>query len=301
LRLYSIHPAEQDGVEVEAGPMVELLRNHKLATVIGSLGVAGIGVLWYVPPIYGVQFIQELEGLPAKAVTFSEMLAYFLPTVLAMFVGMLVDRIGAGRMHMITLVLGCLVAPGPLFYWWTHVARAQAVSAVFVGIRIDPAIADNAMAQTKRMEGGASTTGKNSGRAKNITRGVDLSGADYSGKKMIGVAFQQSIVRNVNFKNADVSNAGFFDADLFGTDFTGATMNQANLELARLTEAVLDNAIATEMYVSGTTKMNVKSINGTDFTGTFLRPDQKTYLCSIAKGKNPVTEVETRDSLGCDA
>lgn len=33
------------------------------------------------------------------------------------------------------------------------------------------------------MAGGASTTGKNSGSNKNITRGVDLSRADYSGKQ----------------------------------------------------------------------------------------------------------------------
>lgn len=115
------------------GPLRELFKHHKLPTIIGSLGTAGIGALWYVPPVYGVQFIQQYNGLPANAVTFSEMLSYFIPTVLALFVGMLVDTVGARKVHTLALVAGCIVAPVPLFYWWTHVPQALAISAVFAG------------------------------------------------------------------------------------------------------------------------------------------------------------------------
>ncbi|CAK9018633.1 unnamed protein product [Durusdinium trenchii] len=162
-----------------------------------------------------------------------------------------------------------------------------------------PASAYNAMADSKVMAGGASTTGKNSGSNKNITRGVDLTRADYSGKKVVGVSFQQSIVREGKFVNADVQSSSFFDADLANADFTGANLNQVNFELARLSGAILDNAVATEMYVNGTTKMDVKSIDGADFTDTIFRQDQVNYLCEIAKGTNPTTKVSTRDSLGC--
>merc|ERR1712007_261730 len=107
---------------------------------------------------------------------------------------------------------------------------------------------------------------------------------------LTGVAFQQSILRHCKFVNAKVENAGFFDADLEEADFTGASMNQANFELARLTNANFTNAIATELFVTGSTtfKGDKTIIDGADFTETTFRVDQRRFLCSIAKGTNPV-------------
>merc|ERR1712072_252815 len=62
-----------------------------------------------------------------------EMIAFLIPTLLAPPVGMLIDTYGAFKMHMLALVLGCLVAPVPLFYWWTHVEQSQAIVAVWMG------------------------------------------------------------------------------------------------------------------------------------------------------------------------
>ena len=147
---------------------------------------------------------------------------------------------------------------------------------------VQPVSADkSATVSSKIMAGGASTTGKNSGSAKNITRGVNLNGADYSGQSIVGVSFQQSSVRDSKFVNTDCQSASFFDADMTNADFTGANLNQAasrcfqchsclkmqqiacckaNFELSKLRNAIFDNAVATEMYMNSTTGVEAISM-----------------------------------------
>merc|ERR1712176_1120077 len=106
---------------------------HKLALLVGSLGTAIFGALSFVPPLYGAQFVKKNEGLPANVVTFSELMNYAIPALLAPAIGMLVDAWGAGRVYTLGVFLGGVVVPAPVLYWCAHVPEGQGIASMFVG------------------------------------------------------------------------------------------------------------------------------------------------------------------------
>eukprot|EP00475_Leptophrys_vorax_P029555 TRINITY_DN4351_c0_g1_i1.p1 TRINITY_DN4351_c0_g1~~TRINITY_DN4351_c0_g1_i1.p1 ORF type:complete len:267 (+),score=14.63 TRINITY_DN4351_c0_g1_i1:87-803(+) len=132
-----------------------------------------------------------------------------------------------------------------------------------------------------------------------VTRGQDLTGRDFSGLDLRGQDFKTSILRQANFAGSNLQGASFFDADLTGSDFTGADLTGADFSLTSATKVNFTNAILESISVTGNTSFKGSDITGADFTEVFFRSDQKAYLCKIASGTNPTTGNDTKDTLLC--
>lgn len=138
-----------------------------------------------------------------------------------------------------------------------------------------------------------------SGGGKGYT-GQNIEFENFDGRDLNGVEFRGTSAKRATFVNAQMHNCQFQKADLRYSDFTGADLSGAALELCTLTDAVFDNAIMEAAYI-GDGMADAKSIEGADFTDAIIASSYvQSQLCKKAKGTNPVTGVDTRDSLLCE-
>lgn len=119
--------------KIDESPAKELLSKYKMAVLVGTLGCSIFGVASFVPPLYGIKFIQEEHGLAQNVVTLSQMLNYLIPALSAPAVGILIDRWGAGRTYGFAVILAGIIVPVPCLYWWAHVPEESAIATAFIG------------------------------------------------------------------------------------------------------------------------------------------------------------------------
>jgi len=129
---------------------------------------------------------------------------------------------------------------------------------------------------------------------------IDITGQDFSHQNYKGKDFTQVIAKGTNFAGSNLQGCRFYKAFLVNTDFTGADLRGASLEDTSMDGASLKDANAAGAYFSASL-LDAKSLENGDFTDAALPVKTQILVCGRddVKGTNPVTGVDTRDSLMC--
>eukprot|EP00956_Cyclotella_meneghiniana_P015629 scaffold24040_cov74-Cyclotella_meneghiniana.AAC.5 len=125
---------------------------------------------------------------------------------------------------------------------------------------------------------------------------VSGGGTDYASLDLTGQDFS-----NGNYKGKDFTQGcRFYKAFLVNTNFEGADVRGVSFELTSMDNANLKNINAAGAYF-GQSLVDVNSMEGADFTDAQIPDKTLKLVCDRedVKGTNPVTGVDTRDSLMC--
>lgn len=129
---------------------------------------------------------------------------------------------------------------------------------------------------------------------------LDISGQDFSGQDLSKRDFTAAIAKGANFHNCNLQGSVFSKANLVNADFSGADLRGASFSDATLDGAIMKNAQAQEAIFTASI-LDVGDMENIDLTKSLWPSKLRIMICDMdeLKGKNPVTEVDSKDSIQC--
>lgn len=129
---------------------------------------------------------------------------------------------------------------------------------------------------------------------------LDISGQDFSNKNYKGKDFTQVVAKGTTFAKSNLQGCRFFNSYLVNSNFEGADARGASFERNNMDGVSLKDANLSGAYF-GDSLTGVETLENADFTEASIPPKILGVVCERedAKGTNPTTGVDTRDSLMC--